>query len=123
MCVSVECECVIHSVCVCREFDKSVSVEKCDGSSVYRESVPTPHTHLSDIVLVNRAFDPHPGPPLHGSGVLDNTQHIGHLLDGHHLLLVPPDTKVTDILNCLLDVLLLEGLYVDISLEALDGHS
>ena len=39
--------------------------------------------HLSNVVLVDGAFDPHPRALLECIGVLENTQHIRHLLDGH----------------------------------------
>ena len=78
--------------------------------------------HLGEIVLVDGALHAHPRADLEARYVLDDAQHVGHLLEGHHLLLPDAHAQVAHLLDGRLDVRLLVGLDVDEAAQALLHH-
>ena len=63
--------------------------------------------NLGEIVLEDAAFDPHPLLRLEAGLLLHHSEHVGHLLDGNHLLLVDSHPQVGDALDGSLNTTLL----------------
>ena len=77
---------------------------------------------LSQIIFKHSSFTSNPLFSLEPGLLLDNPHHVRHLLDGNHLLLVDSHPQVGDAINGRLDVGLLEGFNVDVSLDMLRSN-
>ncbi len=78
--------------------------------------------HLRQVVLVQATFQANPGVLLHDGLVLDNTKNVGHLVHGHHLLLVSAHRQVSHVLDGVLHVRLLVRFDVDVPFHVFRRH-
>ena len=97
--------------------------EVLNGKADYLVACDINIVNLCQIIFEDAPLDAHPLLHLQPRGLLHHSEHVRHLLDGHHLLAPRSHPQVADAVNGSLHVGLFERLHIDVTFDMLRCHN